>query len=97
MKNMTPPKWALNAVATEQGWVNPRTGEILVSIRGLKSKIEAMQQPPSVVVLDIKSPEECNVETTQFEITTTPALENSIINQEVSEKKGRGRPKKIQN
>lgn len=34
-----PPKWAPNAVATDRGWEDPNTGELLVSIRGLKSKI----------------------------------------------------------
>lgn len=86
MKNLTPPKWAPYAVATEQGWVHPKTGEILISLRGLKSRIEAAQPP---VVLKIESPEECAVENTFVEITTAespavieistePSLEGSV-------------------
>ena len=67
MKNLTPPKWAPYAVATEQGWAHPKTGEILISLRGLKSRIEAAQPP---VVLEIESPEECAVKNTFVEITT---------------------------
>ena len=36
MKN--PPKFAPNAVATERGWVDPKTGELLVAIKGLEVK-----------------------------------------------------------
>ena len=35
------PRWCPTAVATEQGWVNSLNGELLVSHRGLKSKIDA--------------------------------------------------------
>lgn len=40
MKNLNAPKWAPRAVATEQGWKDSKTGELLVSFRGLKSLIE---------------------------------------------------------
>jgi hypothetical protein len=121
MKNLTPPKWAPYAVATEQGWVHPKTGEILISLRGLKSRIEKEQ--PSVV-LEIETPAECPVENSFVEITTEespevienafvqiitePSYEGSVATLEpvseetkvveaVPEKRGRGRPKKIQN
>ena len=73
MKNLSPPKWAPYAVATEQGWVHPKTREVLISLRGLKSRIEAAQ--PSVV-LEIESPEECAIDSTFVEITTaeSPAV-----------------------
>ena len=35
------PRWAPNAVATDKGWVDPETGELLVSLKNLKSKIAA--------------------------------------------------------
>jgi hypothetical protein len=42
---MSLPRWATaptkDAVATEQGWKSPK-GELLVSHRGLKSKIDAL-------------------------------------------------------
>lgn len=33
---LNPPKWAPNAIATPRGWVDPKTGELLVSVKGLK-------------------------------------------------------------
>lgn len=36
-----PPSWAPNAIATEKGWVDPKTKELLVSIKGLKIKKKA--------------------------------------------------------
>lgn len=40
----TKPKWCQLAVASEQGWINSNTGELLVSHRGLKSKLEAEEK-----------------------------------------------------
>lgn len=37
----TKPRYAPNCVATERGWCDPKTGEVLVSIGNLKSKLEA--------------------------------------------------------
>lgn len=75
MKILTPPKWAPNAVATEQGWVDPKTGELLISLRGLKSKIE--KEKPSII-LEIESSMECSTDTTFVEITTEKPTE--VIN-----------------
>lgn len=54
MKYLTPPKWAPNAIATDQGWRDPSTGELLVSYRGLKKMIEnateALDEPTPVEV-----------------------------------------------
>lgn len=36
----TKPNWYKSAVATDCGWVNPNTGEVLVSHRNLKTKLE---------------------------------------------------------
>lgn len=33
-----PPSWATDAIATEAGWTDKKTGELLVAIRGLKVK-----------------------------------------------------------
>jgi len=32
----TAPYWAPDAVATKQGWVDPKTGELLMAIEGLE-------------------------------------------------------------
>lgn len=41
MSQLSPPRWAKFAVATNRGWVDSRTGELLVSSKNLKAKIEA--------------------------------------------------------
>ena len=98
---MSPPKWAPHAIATEQGWVNPKTKELLISIKGLKSKLEALQ--PSVI-LEIENTVDCPVENTFVEITTEemstevklvlePVSEETVETVELSEKRKRGRPK----
>lgn len=113
MKNSTPPRWAPYAIATERGWVDPKTGELLISLKGLKSRIEK-EHPP--VVLEIETPKECPVENTFVEISTEepaaviqitsePSSKGAIdpVSEEIKEievipeKKGRGRPKKNQN
>lgn len=33
----TPPTWASNAIATDRGWVDPKTGEVLVSCTRLNN------------------------------------------------------------
>ena len=41
---LSKPKWAPNAIATERGWEDPKTGELLVSVRNLKSRIQGEQK-----------------------------------------------------
>jgi hypothetical protein len=40
-RNKTAPSWAKDAVASPQGWRNPKTGELLVSYKGLDKVVEA--------------------------------------------------------
>jgi len=52
-KNM-PPAWAPNAKPTAKGWADPKTGEILVSQRGLLTEADPVPAPepaPEPVVL----------------------------------------------
>lgn len=39
----TKPRWCKTVEATEQGWINSLNGELLVSLRGLKSLLAAEQ------------------------------------------------------
>lgn len=72
MSNQTPPKWAPNAVPTIYGWADPKTGELLVSKKGLENvvtdfgknkrptaKPDIVETPVSNIdiTLDITSPE----------------------------------------
>lgn len=47
----TAPYWAPNAIATKQGWVDPKTGELLMAIEGLTvtetSEPAAEEVPPA--------------------------------------------------
>lgn len=53
-----PPSWALDAIATEAGWTDKNTGEVLVVIRGLKIKSLNRKKP---VKKQLKNP--------KFEVT----------------------------
>ena len=41
-----PQQWMLNPVATNSGWTNSVTGEVLQGHRGLKNKIDALSPTP---------------------------------------------------
>lgn len=62
------PRWCPTAVATEQGWVNSLNGELLVSYRGLKSKIDAKEafQAKEEVIMQVQ--EEVKVESTPIQV-----------------------------
>lgn len=49
----TKPSYAPNCVATERGWTNPVTGEVLVAIGMLKTKLEAENPTPVEVVAEV--------------------------------------------
>lgn len=49
----TKPRYAPNCVATESGWTNPLTGEVLVAIGMLKTKL-ALENPTVVEKIVIK-------------------------------------------
>jgi hypothetical protein len=50
----TKPTWCPTAIATDRGWMNPSTGEILVSHKNLKSKLAAEQ---AITVQEVITPE----------------------------------------
>jgi hypothetical protein len=49
MSKLTPPKYAPDAVATNRGW-ETSSGELLVSFKGLKDKLDAAKKPAKSVV-----------------------------------------------
>lgn len=55
MDNKTPPSYFPNAVATSVGWVNPATGELLVSHRRLENAISLEGVPPRNYVFAINA------------------------------------------
>lgn len=69
-----PPAWAPNAKPTAKGWADPKTGEILVSQRGLLTEVNPVPAPepaPEPVVLTEESPEPAPV--VEEEPATEPA------------------------
>ena len=40
------PKYAPNAIATSRGWIDPATGELLVSVKGLEVKANKAKKAP---------------------------------------------------
>lgn len=91
------PKWAPDAVPTVRGWADPKTGEILVSQRGLKDPVEDFEfrrdrgmgrkdvdsQMPEAEVSEIaqKAPEAPVVE----ETVEAPAESNEVVEEVLTE------------
>lgn len=106
MNNMTykPPSYCPDAIATDTGWVNPNTGELLVAIRHLDSKIREYQSlnTDQSKQIDASSEDIVVVNNTEV-IDSTPKNHSLSIddNVEIAEqfptKRGRGRPKTIRN
>lgn len=81
----TKPRYFPTAVPTESGWTNPVTGEVLISIGGLKGKLEAeaLANPVEVVVevsapvveVSVEVPEVSVIETKEKEIVMEPVVQ----------------------
>lgn len=41
----TKPTWCDNAIATDDGWTDPKSGELLVAIKQLKSRLGEFAPP----------------------------------------------------
>lgn len=41
---LTPPVYCPDAIATDVGWINPKNGELLVSVRNLRQKIAEQEK-----------------------------------------------------
>lgn len=46
------PHWAPNAVATDKGWTDPKTGELLVAVEGLLEETPKKRTKKTTVVED---------------------------------------------
>lgn len=53
----TKPRWCAFAVPSDTGWINSLTGELLVSHRGLKTKLESELKMNEVIVPVVNIPE----------------------------------------
>jgi hypothetical protein len=103
MNNQQPPKWAPNAIPTTGGWADPKTGEILVSVKGLanaqprpsRRSVITTVEPVESPTLEIDNTE-VELDTTFIELETTPAPVETPTDATpvVQPKRSRGRPKK---
>lgn len=85
----TKPRWCPNVEATEQGWINSLNGELLVSLRGLKSLLAADQAKLDIAAATI--PKEVPMQPVQEEVVQTPTEVQVPIKEETIKK-----PKKKQ-
>ena len=58
-----PRKWMKNAVATNTGWKNSKTGELYKSHGGLKDKIDALTPAPADPVAKKETPKKKTAKT----------------------------------
>lgn len=89
------PVWAPTAIATEHGWCDPRTKEVYVSIKKLKSRLDAESKPvvaakaePVSVLAEVQETPEVKLE--EAVIVETPKEE--IKMEEISEENKSKRP-----
>lgn len=80
----TPPRHAPDAVATNLGWMNPRTGELLVSATNLDNPIDLRGYPRREYVFAIHAAlrERALVQNTVPEVevkATEPSVETEVI------------------
>lgn len=103
----TPPLYCPDAIATDNGWVNPKNGELLVAIKNLSSRIRDQSQidgknPTMIIVDEIGKEVEPVVENVVESVIIDGPVnhvvtldENVEIEEEIPAKKRPGRPKKI--
>lgn len=61
-RNKTAPAWAPDAVASPQGWRHPKTGELLVSYKGLDKIVEKPAAKKTKKVAEVEITEEATEE-----------------------------------
>lgn len=95
-----PPSYCIDAVATDNGWVNPKNGELLVAIKNLSTRIKE-QTLVQIVAEPVKEMEQI-VDNDVERVILDGAKDHSIdldetvgIKEEIPSKKRPGRPKKI--
>ena len=73
----TPAKWMKNAVATNRGWENEKTGEVYKKINGLKDKID-----------ELAPPKKKSAAKTKVEVVETPESGSEESDSEESDRPG---------
>jgi hypothetical protein len=82
MSNQSPPNWAPNAIPTVHGWVDPKTGELLVSKKGLTNTVSGYGKNRRPLSQPIKEPLSNNAVTLEIETPDT-LVENMFVELEI--------------
>lgn len=75
---LTPPVYCPDAIATDVGWINPKNGELLVTVRNLRQRIAEQALAVELKREDIKSETEKVLEQlTLITVTQSPVDDRS--------------------
>jgi hypothetical protein len=74
----TKPNWFPSAIATDRGWINPVTGELLISIKNLRLRIESEQVIDKPIEQHIIK--EVKMEQETSEVTSTEVKQKRAYN-----------------
>jgi hypothetical protein len=87
----TKPRYFPTAIATESGWINPITKEVLVSVGGLKSKLEAEAKliKPTVIEAVPESIVDVLIPVIEEPEVVEPIKEEIVMNEEIVDVKTR--------
>lgn len=84
----TKPRYFPSSIATNRGWTNPITGEVLVSIGNLKSKLEAefltITEQPKEVIMETNTETQVKV---KREYNKKPKVIGEVVEQPVETNK----------
>lgn len=75
----TPPQWCKNAVPSSRGWCDPKTGELLISVKGIEFEVVAPITEVKIEAEDVK----VEIETPLIEenVKETPKAEEIVVEQ----------------
>lgn len=83
-----PPAWCKDAVATPRGWAHPKTGELLIALKGMKAELwKNPYQDAELVMVDDPSTQEVALidEVVTQEVIQETIQETTPIDETVTE------------
>ena len=80
---LTPPVYCPDAIATDVGWINPKNGELLVTVRNLRQRIAEQALAVELKREDIKSETEKVLEQLTLITVTQPPVDDRSTTQKI--------------
>lgn len=80
---LTPPVYCPDAIATDVGWINPKNGELLVTVRNLRQRIAEQALAVGLKREDIKSETEKVLEQLTLITVTQPPVDDRSTTQKI--------------